>query len=228
MARQIVAGEAVDASRVLFQVADTSRMWLTLNVSAENVGKLALGQPVRSRPDGSSEDLKEATGKIVWISTTADRQTRMVTIRAELPNPHGALRSETFGAGRIVVREERDAVVVPSEAIHWEGCCHVVFVRDKGYADKPESFKVFHVRMVRPGAKKRESNGDCRRRLARRGRGKQRQRRAPRRALEEQAGRWMRRRLRSSGSIAVAFRSAKVAAFSERKATMPHLGFTGS
>ena len=153
VARQVVAGEVVDASRVLFQVADTSRMWLTLNVSAEDVGKLALGQPVRFRPDGSPEEVKEATGKIVWISTTADRQTRMVTVRAELPNPHGALRSETFGAGKIVVREEQDAVVVPSEAVHWEGCCNVVFVRDKGYADKPESFKVFHVRMVRPGAK---------------------------------------------------------------------------
>ncbi len=151
VARQVVAGEAVDASRVLFQVADTSRMWLSLNVSAENVGKLALGQPVRFRPDGSSEEVKESTGKVVWISTTADPHTRMVTVRAELPNPHGALRSETFGAGKIVVREERDAVVVPNEAVQWEGCCHVVFVRDKGYADKPESFKVFHVRMVRPG-----------------------------------------------------------------------------
>jgi multidrug efflux pump subunit AcrA (membrane-fusion protein) len=153
VARSVVAGEAVDASRVMFQVADTSRMWLTLNVSAEDVGKLALGQSVRFRPDGSPEEVADVTGKIVWISTTADRQTRMVTVRAELPNPRGTLRSETFGAGKIVVREERDAVVVPSEAVHWEGCCNVVFVRDKGYEDKPENFKVFHVRMVRPGAR---------------------------------------------------------------------------
>jgi multidrug efflux pump subunit AcrA (membrane-fusion protein) len=109
-----------------------------------------LGQNVRFRPDGSHE---ETSGRLVWISTTADRQTRMVTVRAELPNPIGSLRSETFGAGKIVVREEREALVVPSEAVHWEGCCNVVFVRDKAYADKPESFKVFHVRMVRTGAR---------------------------------------------------------------------------
>ena len=147
---QAVVGEGVDVARVLFQVADTSRMWLTLNIAAEDAGRLALGQAVRFRPDGSRE---EACGSLVWISTTADRQTRMVTVRAELPNPNGLLRSETFGAGKIVVREEQDAVVVPSDAVHWEGCCHVVFVRDKTYGDRPESFKVYHVRMVRPGTR---------------------------------------------------------------------------
>ena len=150
VARQVVAGEVVDASRVLFQVADTSRMWLTLNVSVEDASKLALSQPVRFRPDGSRE---EANGKLVWISTTADPQTRMVTVRAELPNANVQLRNETFGAGRIVLREEQEAIVVPNEALHWEGCCHVVFVRDKGFFDKPDSPKVFHIRTVRLGAK---------------------------------------------------------------------------
>ena len=42
--------------------------------------------------------------------------------------------------------------MVPHEAVHWEGCCHVVFVRDKDYL-KPDSFKVFHVRKVRIGAR---------------------------------------------------------------------------
>lgn len=148
--RQVVAGEVVDASRVLFRLADTSRMWLTLNVSVEDAGKLTLGQPVRFRPDGSQS---EVSGKLVWKSTTADPQTRMVTVRAELPNPGGQLLNETFGAGRIILREEQEAIAVLNEAVHWEGCCHVVFVRDRGYFDKPESPKVFHIRTVRLGAR---------------------------------------------------------------------------
>ncbi len=154
VARQVVAGEVVDASRVLFQLADTSRMWLMLNVSVEDAGKLALGQPVRFRPDGSHD---KVSGKLVWISTTADPQTRMIAVRAELPNPSGRLRNETFGLGQIILREEQEAVVVPNEAVHWEGCCHIVFVRDKGYFDKPNSPKVFHVREVRLGARMEES-----------------------------------------------------------------------
>jgi membrane fusion protein, heavy metal efflux system len=150
VARQVVAGEVVDTSRVLFQLADTSQMWLMLNVSVEDAGKLSLGQPVRFLLDGNHD---EVGGKLVWISTTADQQTRMVTARAELPNPTGQLRNETFGIGRIVLREEPGAIVVPNEAIHWEGCCNVVFVRDKGYFDKPDSPKVFHIRTVRLGAR---------------------------------------------------------------------------
>jgi cobalt-zinc-cadmium efflux system membrane fusion protein len=149
VARHVVAGEVVDASRVLFQVADTSRMWLTLNVSVEDANKLALGQPVRFRPDGSRD---EVNGKLVWISTTADQQTRTVTVRAELPNSNVQLRNETFGAGRIILREEQEAIAVPNDAVHWEGCCHVVFVRDKGYFDKDRP-KVFHIRTVRLGAR---------------------------------------------------------------------------
>ena len=149
VARRVVAGEQVDASRVLFQLADTSRMWLTLSVPLEEAGKIALGLSVRFRPDGSRG---EVAGKLVWISTTADPQTRMVAVRAELPNPQGQLRNGTFGAGQIVLREEPEAIAVPNEAVHWEGCCHVVFVRDKGYYDN-NSPKVFHVRTVRLGAR---------------------------------------------------------------------------
>ena len=150
VARQVVAGEVVDASRVLFQLANTSRMWLTLSVPLEEAGKLALGQQVRFRPDGSQG---EVGGKLVWISTTADQQTRMLTARAELPNPTGQLRNETFGTGRIILREDQEAIIVPNEAIHWEGCCNVVFVRDKSYFDKPDNPKVFHIRTVRLGAR---------------------------------------------------------------------------
>jgi len=150
VARQVVAGEVVDASRVLFQVADTRQMWLTLNVPLEEAAQLALSQPVRFHPDGS---LAEVSGSLVWISTAADPETRMVTVRAELPNPTGRLRDETFGTGQIILREEPRAIVVPNEAVNWEGCCHVVFVRDKGYFDRQHSPKVFHIRTVRLGAK---------------------------------------------------------------------------
>jgi hypothetical protein len=50
-----------------------------------------------------------------------------------------------------VLREETDAIVIPNEAIHWDGCCHVVFVRDKHFFE-PNSPKFFHVRKVRLGA----------------------------------------------------------------------------
>jgi len=153
VARRAVVGEVVDASRMLLQVADISRMWLSLSIPPHEAGKLALGQHVRFRPEGRRDEL---TGTLVWISTTADERTRMVEVRAELPNPEGLLRNETFGSGRIILREEPQAIVVPNEAVQWEGCCHVVFVRDKEFFAAPDSPKVFHVREVRLGARNEE------------------------------------------------------------------------
>jgi multidrug efflux pump subunit AcrA (membrane-fusion protein) len=151
--RQVVSGEVVDPTRTLFEVADPSRMWLILNVSLEDAPLLTIGQPVQFLPNGSR---REVTGHLSWISTAADKQTRMVQVRAELDNSEGQLRDETFGTGRIVLRQEPQAVMVPQSAVHWEGCCQVVFVRDEGYFDSPESPKVFHLRSVRTGA----VNGD--------------------------------------------------------------------
>ncbi len=55
--RRVVAGEVVDSSAILFQIADNSRMWLNLNVPMEEAAKLSIGQPVRFRADGSHEEL---------------------------------------------------------------------------------------------------------------------------------------------------------------------------
>lgn len=145
--REVVAGEVVDPSRILFEVADPSRMWLMLNIPLEQADLLSVGQQVEFLPNGSQQ---EVAGRLSWISTAADKQTRMVKVRAELDNPDGRLRDETFGAGRIVLREAPDAIVVPESAVHWEGCCQVVFVRNKHYFDEGAP-KVFHLRSVRTG-----------------------------------------------------------------------------
>jgi cobalt-zinc-cadmium efflux system membrane fusion protein len=145
----VVSGEVVDTASTIFGVADVRRMWLTLDVQQDEAKYLLLGQTVLFRPSDSIGE-PEIKGTLAWISTEADRQTRTVKVRVDLPNADGRLRANTFGTGRIVLREEPRATVVPSEAIHWDGCCHVVFVRDKHFlADAAPKF--FHVRKVRVG-----------------------------------------------------------------------------
>jgi cobalt-zinc-cadmium efflux system membrane fusion protein len=151
VSRNAVAGEVVDMEANLFQVADVRRMWLTLDVRQEDVDYLALGQRVLFRPSDAKQG-GEIEGSLAWISTAADDQTRTVKVRVDLPNANGRLRANTFGTGRIVLREEPEAIVVPTEAIHSDGCCSVVFVRDKDFLAEG-SYKFFHVRKVRVGVK---------------------------------------------------------------------------
>ncbi len=144
--RDVVAGEVVATDRILFTVADTSVMWLVLNVPLEEARRVAIGQYVNFQPDG---DDRVYTGTLTWISTDVDAETRTIQGRGELPNEDGQLRNETFGTGEIILRDESDAIVAPSSAVHWEGCCHVAFVRDKDWFTSP--YKVIHTRSVRPG-----------------------------------------------------------------------------
>lgn len=147
VSRDVVAGEVIDTSRTLFTIVDNRQMWLLLDVPLEDAQYVKVGQRVQFRPDGSSH---EHTGQIIWISTRVDADTRTIKVRAELSNDDGQLRDESFGAGQIVLRDEQHVIVAPKEAIHWEGCCHVAFVRDKDFLAEG-SYKVFHTRMVRPG-----------------------------------------------------------------------------
>lgn len=140
--RDVVAGEVVEASKPLFAVADTRRMWLTIDVPQAQIGRVAIGQSVRFQPERSDGT---AQGRISWMSTAVDDQTRTVKVRADLENAEYRLLASTFGRARITVRESPTAIAVPNEAIQWEGCCHVVFVR--------LTDDIFQTRKIRPGTK---------------------------------------------------------------------------
>lgn len=145
----LVAGEAAESGKVLFVVVDASRVWLSLHVGAEDAGRVAAGQTVYFRPDGF---VNEVSGRLTWVGTSADETTRTVPVRVELENKDGLLRSGGLGRGRIVLREQPDALVVPPEAVQTLEGASVVFVRDPNFL-KPAGRKAFTVRVVQTGAR---------------------------------------------------------------------------
>lgn len=140
--REVVAGEFVEASKSLFTIADARRMWLMVDVAQAQINRVAIGQDVRFQQEGNDEAVH---GTVTWISTTVDDQTRTIKVRVEVDNSDGRLLASTFGRAHITVRSSPKAVAVPNEAIQWEGCCHIVFVR---LADD-----IFQTRKVRLGAR---------------------------------------------------------------------------
>ena len=149
VASEIVAGEVVDSSRSLYTVADPMRMWLLLNVRQEDAKYVHAGLLVKFKSDDGAA---EVSGQVSWISPAVDEQTRTLRIRVVIANPDSKLRDKTFGTGRIILREEPNAIVVPREAVQSTPDANFVFVRDKNYFDESAP-KIFHVRQVRIGAK---------------------------------------------------------------------------
>ena len=146
--RDAVVGEVIDPAEPIFEVADVSTMWVVLNISKEDAGRVALGQRVRFRPDGSTDDYES---RVAWISTEVNEQTRTLEVRAEIPTAAGAagLRANTFGNGRIEVDRRGTAIVVPRSSVQWDGSRWVVFV--------PTGESTFAARPVSPGVQQGDS-----------------------------------------------------------------------
>ncbi|RPI78485.1 MAG: HlyD family efflux transporter periplasmic adaptor subunit, partial [Planctomycetaceae bacterium] len=149
VAAEIVAGEVVDNSRVLFTIADPSRLWLILNVRPEEARYVKRGLPVEFQTDDRSQ---KARGTVSWVSPAFDEQTRTLKVRVPFDNAEGRFRDHTYGTGRIILREEPQAIVVPREALQSTADVQFVFVRERNYFED-NSPKVFLVRQVRTGAR---------------------------------------------------------------------------
>jgi multidrug efflux pump subunit AcrA (membrane-fusion protein) len=140
-------GEMVSPEAPRFTVADTSRMWIQLDVRREDAAHITLGQPIVFVTDTATGEIHS---KIAWISTEVDEKTRTVPVRADVLNPlvenaepsdheQRLLRANAFGTGRIRVRETQTATVVPHEALQWETNHPVVFVQlnDTTFESRP-------------------------------------------------------------------------------------------
>jgi cobalt-zinc-cadmium efflux system membrane fusion protein len=138
--RNAAIGEAVTSLKPLFVVADLRQVHLEMAVEPGDVGRLRVGQPVTFTP--SVGDIAPATGRLAHIGPEVDEKTRKVWVHAEAENLDGRLRPHTFGSGRILVREEPRAVVVPADAVVSDGTRRLVFVRSSAEA----FFQARHVR----------------------------------------------------------------------------------
>lgn len=141
-------GESVVLGQPLLTVGDSSQILLNIQVSIEDTPRVKPGQAVRFFHSAHSDpDL----GKVVAVSPTIEDRTRTVTVWASLHPNELENHVGTPGMAEITVSEEPGVIVVPASAVHWEGDCFVVFVRDRDFDRLP--YKVFHVRKVRVGRK---------------------------------------------------------------------------
>jgi multidrug efflux pump subunit AcrA (membrane-fusion protein) len=134
---EITIGEIVAPDKAQMEIADTTQMWITMDLHQEHAIRLATGQELSFTTDGAPIEVQS---QISWISTEVDERTRTVAVRAVVDNPliegedpqYGGqrlLRANTFGKGRVRVREKPSALVVPNLAVQWDEGKYLVFVR---------------------------------------------------------------------------------------------------
>ncbi len=141
-------GAGIQAGSPLFTIGNLSTVWVVANVPDSQVGLLRVG--AHAEIQSSAAGIGTLSGKINYIDSRLDEQTRTGRVRVEVANDGGHLKTGMFvtvgfqasaaGSGG---SEERE-IVVPSDAIQRIGERTVVFV-PKG--DEPGHFDVRDVQL---------------------------------------------------------------------------------
>jgi cobalt-zinc-cadmium efflux system membrane fusion protein len=126
-----VQGELAKPEEGLFTVADLSRVWVQASLPEADLPRVRVGAPAAIEVAAYPGERFE--GRVAYVSSGLDRETRTVQARIEVPNPKGRLKMEMFATAHIEAGAgEEQALVVPREAVVLMDGKPAVFVREDG------------------------------------------------------------------------------------------------
>ena len=128
--RNVVLGESVEPSKVIFKILDPSVVFVEGEAFEESLRELKSGQTVRIRLASYPEEV--FAGKISRFSPTIDPQKRTLRFWVEVANPSGKLKPNLFSEMNIVVGGQGEVLAIPQEALISTEGESFVFVEEKG------------------------------------------------------------------------------------------------
>jgi membrane fusion protein (multidrug efflux system) len=135
--RRVDTGNYIESGTIITTVVEADPLEVLFTVPSRAMQGIEVGQPAEIRDTDTSRTVI-ARGKIRVIDPRVDTDTRMVSVKALVPNPEGRLKAGQF-VGITLVREHReDAVVVPEDAVIPYAGKTFVFVVAEGRASRRE------------------------------------------------------------------------------------------
>lgn len=128
--KRAVLGELAPIDQSLFTVADMSTLWIESDLFEKDLGRIKTGaQAVVTIAAYPGETFK---GRLTYISSTMDKETRTVKARVEVPNHDGKLKPEMFATVAIGTGGSAKALSVPEDAVLLLQGQPTVFVAERG------------------------------------------------------------------------------------------------
>jgi membrane fusion protein, heavy metal efflux system len=131
--RHINAGAGVEAGKPILTVSNISTVWVIANVPEAQVNALRVGTPAEVRSASLGENA--IAGRVAYIDTTLNEETRTGRVRVEIANPGERLKvgmfvEVGFQTGALIATSNE--VVIPDEAVQRIADRTVVFVPKEG------------------------------------------------------------------------------------------------
>jgi len=113
--RKVTQGQYVNAGEVLFNVTDLSTIWVKADVYQPDLPYVHTGQSVEI----TSDSLPGTTlhGRVGFLDTSINPQTRTASARIEVPNPSMRLRPGMFVQVRFAAAAGHDVLAIPRSAV---------------------------------------------------------------------------------------------------------------
>lgn len=130
--KHIVQGEALEADREAFEVADLSSVWVDLSIYQQDMALVEEGQTVVIAAGG-----RTTRGTISYVRPIIGEETRTALARVVLPNPDRRWKPGLFVNGTVAIGAIEYPVVVPASAVQTLDEERVVFVRtEEGFVPR--------------------------------------------------------------------------------------------
>ncbi|MGV0951537.1 MAG: efflux RND transporter periplasmic adaptor subunit [Azonexus sp.] len=125
--KKAVQGMRFMPGETLFQIADTSSVWVQADVFEQDIAAVNVGQKAKIRINAYLGEVFE--GRIAYVYPTLKAETRTVPVRIELPNPKGRLKPAMFADVDIPAGGTAPVLTVPVSAVIDSGSRQVVIVQ---------------------------------------------------------------------------------------------------
>jgi len=133
VAQNVVRGQGVAPGNELFEIVDTSRVWIFANLPIEQARKFKEGDVGTILPKGG----EPVTAPLTYLAPVADEATRTIRVRFEVANQQQTLRPREYVTVQLTI-ESPPTLAVPGSALTMVGNVSGVFVqRETGYAFVP-------------------------------------------------------------------------------------------
>jgi len=133
VAQNVVRGQGVSPGYELFEIVDTSRVWIFANLPIEQARKFKEGDVGTILPKGG----EPVTATLTYLAPVADETTRTVRVRFEIENQQQRLKPREYVDVQLAIAS-LPALAVPVSAVTIVDNVRGVFVqRATGYAFVP-------------------------------------------------------------------------------------------
>lgn len=133
-------GAILEAGQPIGMISETAQLWVEAQVPESGMDRVQVGQTATVSFDGNG--WTSGAGNVIWVADGVDETTRMGKVRIAI-EPNGTnLRAHQFVRVNIETSPADNTVLIPIDAVQWEGCCNVVFIQETPDRFRPRKVTV--------------------------------------------------------------------------------------